>query len=43
MGQNILNIIWRIENANLNDQLQFHVSRVFFFRVRYAKTKIDFA
>jgi len=36
-SQNILNILWCLENANINIQWKLHVSTVIFFRVKYTK------
>ena len=41
ISQNILKMLWCVENAYINIQSKFHVSTVISFRV-IPKTKIDF-
>jgi len=41
INQNILKMLWCIENAKINIQSKFHVSTVIFFKVT-PKTKFNF-
>jgi len=41
INQNILKMLWCIENAKINIQSKFHISTVICFKVT-PKTKIDF-